>query len=173
MNKLRALLLGVAVGAALVLPAATAQADGYNRGPYREPVVVDSWRGFYLGVHGGYGWKNDDFSDILATIGGKNFFVGGVNSSGGLFGAQAGYNWQSGSLVGGLEVDLSFSNLSGSSDSVVLPLGPGATNTITRSDDGKWLGSARGRLGFASGNFLLYGTGGLAWERYEQTNTTV
>jgi opacity protein-like surface antigen len=33
------------------------------------PAVMASWAGFYLGAHGGYGWKRDDFSEL------SNFFV--------------------------------------------------------------------------------------------------
>lgn len=51
--------------------------------------------------------------------------------------------------------------------------GLGASLTEIRSDDVKFLGSARGRLGYTPYyNVLLYGTAGLAWERLDQTNTT-
>jgi outer membrane immunogenic protein len=44
-----------------------------------------------------------------------------------------------------------------------------STLTNTFSDDVKWLGTARARVGYTPyNNFLLYGTGGLAWERLDQ-----
>jgi hypothetical protein len=32
------------------------------------PAVMASWAGFYLGAHGGYGWKHDDFSQASNFI---------------------------------------------------------------------------------------------------------
>jgi outer membrane immunogenic protein len=31
-------------------------------------AVMASWAGFYLGAHGGYGWKHDDFSQASNFI---------------------------------------------------------------------------------------------------------
>src|SRR5215470_2402049 len=58
------------------------------------PVILSEWAGFYIGVNGGYSWgdfKNDaGFSE---------------KPKGGLVGGHAGYNWQYGSVVAGVEVD--------------------------------------------------------------------
>jgi outer membrane immunogenic protein len=51
---------------------------------------VDNWAGFYIGAMGGYGKENT--SDVGAL-------------SGDLAGGTAGYNWQTGSVVLGLEAD--------------------------------------------------------------------
>jgi outer membrane immunogenic protein len=170
-------------GLALALATTAASADGYPRGSIKDPVpCCDTWQGFYLGIHGGYGWKENDFAEFVGT----NFpslsqvYVGGIDSKGWLFGAQAGYNWQYGALVGGLELDISSTSIDGTS----APAGvtqQGVVETHTRADDVQWLGSARARLGFApqrgsgccGGNVLLYATGGLAWERFERTNSNV
>jgi outer membrane immunogenic protein len=174
MQKLKSLAFGASACAALLLGATAASADGYERGSIKDPCC-DSWKGFYLGIHGGYGWKNDDFHEFLGTVGATQVFVGGIDSKGWLFGAQAGYNWQKGSLVGGLELDFSSTGIDGSSSPAVRNLA-GVTITDIRGDDVKWLGSARGRLGFTSGgccsNLLFYATAGLAWERFERTDTT-
>src|SRR5438128_1352627 len=62
------------------------------------PAVAASWAGFYLGVHGGYGWKKDDFS--IPTSGFFNAAsppsLDGITSKGAVYGGQAGYNWQFG-----------------------------------------------------------------------------
>src|SRR5262252_6588502 len=154
MHKLKAVVVGISAGAALGLLATAASAQG------NQP-----WQGFYLGIHGGYGWKSDDFHDRLGgTPGGTNVFIDGIDSRGWIFGGQAGYNWQRGSLVGGLEIDLSGTGIKGDSAPAVSDQGQGVTSTGVRSDDVKWLGSARARLGWAGwSNVLLYGTGGLAW----------
>lgn len=134
-----------------------------------------SWAGFYLGAHGGYGWKRDDFSQLSSF-----FFVqtllptNGVRSTGAVYGAQAGYNWQFGRVVTGLEIDFSVTDIKGSngvSESRVIPnVGPGSTSP-TFGENVKYLGSARARLGWLpADNILLYGTAGLASERLDRTN---
>ena len=66
MNKFHVFL---AMGAGLALTASAASADGYSGGLKDSvPYVADaSWAGFYLGMHGGWGWKNDDFSTFVGT----------------------------------------------------------------------------------------------------------
>jgi hypothetical protein len=183
MNKVHASLLGVGTGLALALATTSASADGYPRGSIKDAApCCDTWKGFYLGIHGGYGWKDNDFAEFVGTNqpGGTQVFVGGIDSKGWLFGAHAGYNWQYGAVVGGLELDLSSTSIDGTSAPAVVT-SPGVVEINTRADDVQWLGSARARLGYApqrgsgccGGNFLLYATGGLAWERFERTNTSV
>ena len=177
MQKLRTWAVGVSAGLAVAFAATGAAADGYARGGLKDQCC-DSWTGFYLGIHGGYGWKDNDFREFLGIQTPQNtqVFVGGIDSKGWLFGGHAGYNWQRGALVGGLELDLSSTSIDGVSAPAVFTFVGGGTDTHTRGDDVKWLGSARARLGFAPGgccsNFLFYGTGGLAWERFERTNTS-
>jgi opacity protein-like surface antigen len=137
------------------------------------PAVIASWAGFYLGAHGGYGWKRDDFSEL------SNFFVteplpiNGIRSKGAVYGAQAGYNWQFGPVVTGLEIDFSVTDIKGSngvSQSLVIPGEGSASSSETLGENVKYLGSARARLGWLpAGNVLLYGTAGLAWERLDRT----
>ena len=119
------------------------------------------WAGFYLGVHAGYGWYDNNFSTVLAAPD----FIGGISSKGWLGGGQAGANWQIAKVVAGLEVDGTATGLKGSSLPVLsVPF------TVTFSDDVKYLGTARGRLGWTpAASWLLYGTGGLAWERVHRT----
>jgi outer membrane immunogenic protein len=89
-----------------------------------------------------------------------------ARASGGVAGAQAGYNWQQGTWVYGLEADLSWTGLSTSmSGGLSTPGCPGdAANT---SSSIKWYGTARGRAGVTSGNALFYGTGGLAYGKVD------
>jgi opacity protein-like surface antigen len=137
-------------------------------------VVASSWAGFYLGVHGGYGWKQDDFSAQ------PNFLLGptppsinGIRSKGAVYGAHAGYNWQFGRVVTGLEIDFSVTDIKGSngvSEVLVLPEAGSASSSDTLGENVKYLGSARARLGWLpTDKVLLYGTAGLAWERLDQT----
>src|SRR5262245_36844190 len=133
------------------------------------PAPVWSWSGLYLGVHAGYGWGHDPFTDTIFA--GKAPLLG-INSKGGVWGFHAGANWQEGALVGGIEIDLSGARINGSSSvTSTLTIGPdSATTTVTQTDKFDYLGSARARLGYlVTPNVLLYGTGGLAWTRLVQT----
>jgi outer membrane immunogenic protein len=88
---------------------------------------------------------------------------GPASSSSWVASAVAGYNWQRGSVVLGFESDVSWMNLksvtsgslvSASSTTFVYP-----SELPARVDR---CGTVRARLGWATGSFLFYGTGGLA-----------
>jgi outer membrane immunogenic protein len=131
------------------------------------PVALSDWTGFYLGVHGGYGWQNNPFT---APVNGE-ITIGGINSRGGLVGGHAGHNWQYDRVVGGLEIDFSATDIEGSTSVTIGD--PGDSTTLTLRDRVGYLGSARARLGFLPfDSVLLYGTGGLAWERLKRTRDT-
>jgi outer membrane immunogenic protein len=99
-----------------------------------------------------------------------NFGATGFDPKGFLGGFHAGANWQAGRVVSGLEADLSFTDIKGSSLNTATPvISAFATSTGSAANSGHfdWLGSARGRLGYlVTPDLLLYGTGGLAWTRY-------
>jgi opacity protein-like surface antigen len=131
----------------------------------RMPAPLQTWAGFYLGAHGGYGWKDNDFSTNFAAFNVATS-VGGIKSQGWLGGGQGGYNWQYTNVVAGLEIDGSATGIKGSS----VPATTLNSRTETLSDNVKYLGTARGRIGWTpAGSWLLYGTGGLAWERVDRS----
>jgi outer membrane immunogenic protein len=103
-----------------------------------------NWTGFYLGINGGGGWGHSNWDTSAAS----------VSVSGGVAGGTAGYNWQFGNAVLGLEADIDWANLKGTSASALCPAG------CTTSDT--WLSTVRGRAGYAFGGVLPYITGGLA-----------
>ncbi len=118
------------------------------------PAYVAEWSGFYIGVNGGGGWADDKF-DKFPTWNRK--------PSGGLVGGHAGYNWQSGNVVGGLEVDFDGADISKTFTPVV------ATTVKEKTDE---LATARARLGYlVLPNLLAYGTAGAAWGHTETTMT--
>jgi len=89
----------------------------------------------------------------------------GANSArgnGGVFGGHAGYNWQQSTWVYGLETDLAGTGLKSSMTGGLTGTGctGDAASTNAQVD---WYGTLRGRLGFTANNFLIYGTGGLAY----------
>ena len=77
------------------------------------PVVVQqvyNWTGFYVGVNGGYGWGNQDPFNIITN----RFDSFSTGLSGGAFGGTLGAQIQAGHVVMGLEADLDWANLEGS-----------------------------------------------------------
>jgi len=100
-----------------------------------QPLNAYSWAGPYIGANLGYDWGSVANSPTKPSG-----FEGGV---------QAGYNWQSGALVFGLEGDLQ----ANAADDTFAPW----------KFSNPWFGTVRGRAGYAVNNVLFYGTGGLAF----------
>jgi len=88
------------------------------------------------------------------------------NASSFLGGAQAGYNWQSGSFVYGFETDISALDLKAEMNTVLSP-SPFPSPTANTNAQVNWYGTVRGRVGWSSGPVLFYGTGGLAYGRVD------
>lgn len=131
---------GGMIFAAMCATASAQAADMYSRPYAQQPYTVNqpianSWMGPYIGGNLGYGW-----GDVTNN---------GARPSGVLGGIQAGYNWQSGAIVYGIEGDLQLNS---------------ADDTFAAwKFSNPWFGTARGRIGFTFNNILLYGTGGLAF----------
>lgn len=164
----------------MVLGATAALADGLPRygsikdapAPYVAPF---SWTGFYVGVNAGAGIADGSgFASPSPTAFGAPTPAQtadrsqGFNwdGSGFLGGLQAGYNWQSGTIVFGVEADIQSVDMDQSND-VIRPLvAPGLAGTIqhSHSQGVDWFGTVRARLGFAiQPMMLIYATGGLAY----------
>ena len=114
------------------------------KAPPSQFAPVYNWSGFYLGANGGGGWGTSHWQGI-----------GNVGLSGGMAGGTAGYNWQLGQTVLGLEGDIDWSGLQGTNNSTACPNGACSTSD-------SWLSTVRGRAGYAFGGVLPYVTGGLA-----------
>jgi outer membrane immunogenic protein len=137
---------------ALVALAATtaiaAAADLARRGPYYPapaPVYapIFNWTGFYIGINGGGGFGSSNWDS-----------TGSRNVSGGVIGGTAGYNYQFGQAVVGIEGDIDWSGIDGSTNTLC-PLGCKTSNS--------WLATVRGRLGYAADRFMPFVTGGAAF----------
>lgn len=155
--------------------AATAKADVYGRpvGVVGAPCCQLSWSGVYVGLNGGHGFGDDEGVLVTETAAGVPIFAGSFGShdlGGGFGGAQIGANWQAGALVLGIEADVQGGHIGGDSFATVTPyLGPGTSITVGTSNSVRVFGTLRPRIGVAMGNWLLYGTGGLAWGRVRHT----
>lgn len=111
---------------------------------YIPPPPMFTWTGVYVGAQIGYMWG--DTSPYGYTA---NGVVGGLH---------AGYNYQMGQFVAGLEGDVNATSFDGS-----------AFNGGYYSSRENIDGSFRGRLGIAWDRALLYGTGGLAIAGFNNT----
>ncbi len=121
--------------------------------PVYTPVF--SWTGFYAGINGGYGWGDSSFSAPFAS----NSF----DTSGGLVGGTLGYNYQMNQIVFGIEGDIDASWIKGS----------GLCGGLACETKNSWLGTARGRVGYAFDRFMPYVTGGAAFGDIKNTITPI
>ena len=131
-------------------------------GSIKDAAQPFSWSGFSVGVHTGYGFEGA--GDQRASTDGLGFIGTDVNSvdlEGVFAGASLARDWQTGNVVFGIVVDISKSDFSGFSQ----VLGATLNGFETKID---WFGTVRGKLGYATGPYLLYATGGLAYGRATQ-----
>lgn len=147
----------------------------YKAGPVAVPRCAN-FGGWYVGANVGYGYYDHKFQDRDALGPGidsglsstYNDTRSGVNG-----GVQAGYNYQTGCTVFGVEADWSWTGLRASSfnqdgDQVAGGL---PTDSVTLSSRLDWFGTARLRTGIVVDNLLLYATGGLAYANFNRTAT--
>ena len=113
------------------------------------PTRVYEWTGFYVGVNGGYAAGQSRVS--FPGLGDSADFT----LDGALVGGTLGFNFQAGPIVWGVEGDISLADISGGA---ACPA-PGITCSVRN----RWLGTARGRLGWAIYNWMPYITGGMAF----------
>jgi high affinity Mn2+ porin len=156
----------VAVVCALPIPAAVSAlgADAARRMPLAAPTDARfDWTGVYFGGHVGY--SRGDAAVTLADPDPINF----GNPFGTLTGGfQAGYNFVLPSrLLLGIEADMSFPNYLAADDVAWFRTTP--DTDIAEMID--FMGTLRGRLGYAFDHWLVYATGGLSWSlaRFLQT----
>lgn len=130
------------------------------------------WNGVYVGVNGGYGQGSGPVSlygeNLYGVLGlPSTLSAPSTSPTGGLFGLQAGYNWQPAPhFVLGVETDIDLSSIGGSGRAAIL--NPPFNDTYLTSNASQRvssLGTVRARVGYAAGDWLLYGTGGLAYGR--------
>ncbi len=118
-----------------------------------------NWTGFYAGGNGGSGIARDATTHTVATApaANNNFDLAPRGYNGGL---QAGYNWQQGNVVYGLETDIQYSTQE-TDRSCLLTCTAAASAMFRQKLD--WFGTVRGRIGYGVGPTLFYATGGLAY----------
>ncbi|ACI54113.1 porin [Rhizobium leguminosarum bv. trifolii WSM2304] len=115
------------------VPAVAADLTYETPAPAAEQISsAYNWSGFYLGGQGGYSWSQ---TKILGSD---------ENIDGGTAGLHAGYNFQSGNIVYGIENDFNYN--------------------FKKNDDAnlEWDASGRARVGYALNRTLFFATAGVA-----------
>ena len=121
---------------------------------YAPATAAFSWTGFYAGANVGYGTGSfTKQATAPANLG---------SPKGAMMGVQAGYNYQVGQFVAGVEADYDWANQASHSQFTTL-----ADTGSTRLTS---VGTVRGRLGFAADRALVYATGGLAYGTIHTNN---
>jgi outer membrane immunogenic protein len=157
------------VAAAAIIAASRASAADLPVRPGPSPTyypvaTVYDWGGGYIGINGGYGFGQSQWSDPANPSG--TISSGDFNVTGGLVGATMGVSGQFGAFVLGIEGDFDWQGLSGSSNSnfctsiitsTAIGAGAGGLSCKTESN---WLGTIRMRFGYAWDRVLVYGTAG-------------
>jgi outer membrane immunogenic protein len=128
------------------------------KAPPPPPPPVFTWTGFYLGGNLGAAWAQHDITDTLYGL------TWGSGSSNAAFigGGQAGFNYQFGGFVLGVEGDFDWAANSHNSGAIVVT-GVGTGDLIQITSNNRWIGTLAARFGVAFNNVLLYGKAGGGW----------
>ena len=168
---MKKILLGV-VGLTIIGVAPAVAADLPVKAPYaKAPVIapIYNWSGFYIGLNGG-GGSSTKCWDLVALAG---FVVptalpeGCHHATGGTFGGQIGYRWQTRNWVFGIEGQGNWADFRGNNlnslDGTLFRTG------LTDESRIKAFGLITGQLGFAWDNFLVYvkGGGAVVGDKYD------
>ncbi|HDZ74892.1 MAG TPA: porin family protein [Aurantimonas coralicida] len=160
-----------ALSAPFVTPAAAADLivpEPPAPAPIEIVAPIDTWSGLYIGgqVGGAFGFDGADTvynprpgygSAFAATpSSNKSSFVGG---------GHIGYDYQIGNVVIGAVADIN--KMNGSSERSFSVGGV----SFPVKDKIDYMGTVRGRLGYAYDRFLVYGTGGLAYAKRSRSTS--
>lgn len=114
------------------------------------PAAADTWNGFYIGAHTGYGFG--DVDQPYGPVGGSYVFTdqSAPDVDGWIYGVQGGYNWNAGNWLFGGELQGTWGDREGDDGGT-----GGDVNGVEINSE--W--SLRGRAGYLiAPQFLLYGT---------------
>jgi high affinity Mn2+ porin len=153
------------------------------KAPPPAPAAYD-WSGFYLGSHFGYAtgtsnWSATQTGVAAPAVSGSidlfNAYDVFRDTGSDFAGFQGGYNTTLPSRwVLGVEADISFPSFANTPPHLISgtsTISSASVGSASYSEQVEFSGTVRGRIGYAPGNWLFYGTGGLAWT-YDQFTRT-
>ena len=170
-------LIGIAIAGVASTAALAADLPSRRAPPVFVPpaIPVFTWTGLYAGINAGYAFdgKNSYSNSGPAVVGLVTTPFARTNANGFTGGGQIGYNMQlgggipvigqlggffgnggtTGGVVVGVEADAAYTDLRAGYNDGVTAIG-------SRTD---YVGTARGRVGYAFGDLLIFGTGGFAY----------
>jgi outer membrane immunogenic protein len=144
---------------------------------FAAPAFAQSgdWSGFYVGANLGGSWGDTSMELQVAPGSGATVIppgdVGLLNQVGSdddnktslTGGLQAGFNFQSGGLILGLETDIGFLDVDQERTNVYQSqVAAGVAYALDQRVKTDWIWTLRPRLGYASGPWMGYVTGGIA-----------
>lgn len=135
--------------------------------PVVQPIPF-TWTGFYVGLSAGGIGQGATQTDLDGDprLGFAPGTARSVKGAGGLFGINVGYNYQfAPNWVLGIEADIAASSLNKTNNEFVAFSG---CNFGFKSKLNS-LGTVRGRIGYAFNRTLIYGTGGFAYGRVQNS----
>jgi opacity protein-like surface antigen len=140
--------------AALELFGASALAsDLPTKAPIKTQIAAPpyNWSGFYVGANFGGAWTNGSLN-----IPGNNFYGGTTEFIGGV---QAGYNFQAGHVLLGIEGDFDWASFNH----------PALPAPTLGSVSHRWMSTVAGRIGLVEDRWLVFAKLGGAWVRSDAT----
>jgi outer membrane immunogenic protein len=169
---MRILKLGTLAATSLVALSTFASAADLRVPVYKAPVYAQafSWTGFYIGGNIGAGWGTTQYEQPIplgiVAPGAAALVSEGSNTVNGLLGGgQAGYNYQWGSTVWGIEFQGEGANVKGQGSCGIVAL----FNCNTKVDG---ILTLAGRFGLTWDHTMLYVKGGGAWA-HDQYNVNL
>jgi outer membrane immunogenic protein len=139
------------------------------------------WTGFYVGISGGWAFSDGEADYSYTGAFEDADFVtlapasADLEADGPLIGGTIGFNIQKGSLLTGIEGDISWTDINGedtfaSPGDLALSVEPFEATT---EFDMSWFATLRGRIGIAADRVLVYATGGAAFADMEIATSVV
>lgn len=127
-------------------------ADMAVKAPMARPTMeqIYDWTGFYIGANGSYNWQSVGFPDPAVTQ---------MHANGAMGGLTVGADYHMSQVVAGILGDVDFGNVG-----VTAANG----NFMSESANEKLFATIRGRIGYAFGPVLIYGTAGVAFASLDQ-----
>jgi outer membrane immunogenic protein len=159
MKSLMSAAFGAALAVVICAPASAADLPMVTKAPVAPPVF--SWTGCYIGANIGYGWGRATATTTSGAFGGS----ASQDLDGVVGGGQIGCNYQWTNVVWGIEGDFQGTGQSQSDTFTSTGVTVDNTNRVP------WFGTIRGRLGWASNNWLFYGTGGWGYGEFKSETT--
>jgi outer membrane immunogenic protein len=165
-------ILGIVLATTIAGPVLAADMTMPMKAPSYAPAF--SWTGTYVGANVGGIWGKFDLgptttNNLTGVVGTPP--LASINNSSVIGGFQAGYNWQIGQWVLGLEQDYQFTGLKQTATFAV-PAGLfAAGDTLSVKTD--YLAATRAKVGMAWDRTLLYAAGGLETGEFDVSSTYV